>query len=133
MTDTIDSLKDAEKEALANENHSRQVCWQGGNSTGGLILIGLGLYFLLSRTTGFYLHNWWAFFILIPAVHNLKEAWHSYRVNGRFQNHARGSLLGGILFTMVALFFLFNLSWSLFWPIVLILVGINALISAKSN
>ncbi|VAW32239.1 hypothetical protein MNBD_CHLOROFLEXI01-868 [hydrothermal vent metagenome] len=133
MTDTIDSLKDAEKEAMANENHSRQVCWQSGSSTGGFILIGLGLYFLLSRTTGFYLHNWWALFILIPAVHNLKGAWHSYRVNGRFHDQARGSLLSGILFTMVALFFLFNLSWSLFWPIALILVGANALINIQNK
>lgn len=139
MSDTIDSLKEAEKEAMGDKDHSLNKRrshrgWQcGSNATGGLILIGLGIIFLLSQTTGFYLNNWWALFILIPAVHNLIEAWHSYQVNGRLGSHARHALFGGILLTAVAAFFLFNLSWNLFWPIVLIMVGISALIKAQSR
>ncbi|MCP4417801.1 MAG: hypothetical protein GY805_14345 [Chloroflexi bacterium] len=129
MSDTIDSLKDAEKEAMEAES-PQQVGRTGGTAAGGLILIGLGFFFLLSRTTGLYFHNWWALFILIPAVHNLGDAWSSYRTNGRLRGHARRSLMGGVLFTMVALFFLFNLSWNLFWPIVLIMLGLNALIKS---
>jgi LiaF transmembrane domain len=133
MTDTIDSLKEAEKEAMGEGNRPRQVQRCGSNSTGGLILIGIGLFFLLSQTFGFFIYNWWALFILIPAVHNLNEAWQSYGTNGRLRGHARRSLMGGILLTMVALFFLFNLSWNLFWPIVLIMLGVNALINSRSK
>ncbi len=135
MSDTIDSLKEAEKEVMwekdypLNERVSRSTGWQcGRNSSSGLILIGLGLIFLLSQTTGFYLHNWWAIFILIPAGRKLSEAWHSYRANGRFQGQAGHALVGGLLLSTVAAFFLLDLSWGLFWPIILIVVGIGALI-----
>lgn len=138
MADTIDSLKEAEKEALENdhqplsENRSRQVRRHKGNTTGGLILIGIGTIFLLSQFTGFYFHNWWALFILIPGVMKLNEAWQSYRADGRLTHNTRGALIGGTLITMVAAFFLLNLSWNLFWPLVLILLGISALLNGRS-
>ena len=133
MSDTIDSLKDAEKEAMVEESQPRQVQRRSGNTTGGLILIGIGVFFLVSQIGGVFIHNWWALFILIPAFHNLNEAWQSYRANGRLTNHTRHSLMGGIFLSTVAGFFLFDLSWSLFWPIVLILVGVGALLNARAG
>lgn len=132
MSDTIDSLKEAEKEALNDGNQSRRVKRHSGNTTGGLILIGIGTIFLLSQITGFHLHNWWALFILIPAVCKLNEAWQGYRADGRFTHSTRGAFIGGMLLTMVAFVFLFNLSWSLFWPVVLILLGVGALLNGRS-
>ena len=133
MSDTIDSLKDAEKEAMVEERGSRPVRRRSRNTTGGLILIGIGVFFLLSQMTGFFIHNWWALFIMIPAIHNLNEAWQSYQEHGRLHTHARHSLMGGIFLTTVAAFFLFNLSWSLFWPLALILAGVGALVNARSS
>lgn len=138
MSDTIDSLKEAEKEAMGDdpkpliENHPRRIRRHKSSTTGGLILIAIGTFFLLSQVTGFYIHNWWALFILIPAVMKLNEAWQSYRANGRLREETRSAFLGGILLAMVATFFLFNLSWSLFWPLILILLGVGALLNSRS-
>lgn len=138
MSDTIDSLKEAEKEVMENghqplyENRPRRVRRHKGNTTGGLILIGIGTIFLLSQLTGFYIHNWWALFIFIPAIAKLNEAWQSYRENGRLTASARGAFIGGTLLAMVASFFLFSLSWNLFWPLVLIMFGIGALLNSRS-
>lgn len=132
MSDTIESLKEAEKETLNHNDAPRRVTHKSSNSTWGIVLIGLGIFFLVSRTGGFLLHNWWALFILIPAFHNLNEAWQSYQNNGRLTRHARHSLMGGLLIGMVAVFFLFSLSWNLFWPLVLIILGVGALLNGRS-
>jgi len=132
MSDTIDSLKDAEKEALETESRPRRVRRHKGNTTGGLILIGIGTIFLLNQLTGFHFDNWWAIFILIPAVVKLNEAWQSYREDGRLHAGTRGALIGGILLTLVAFFFLLNLSWNLLWPLLLILFGISTLLNGRS-
>ena len=132
MSDTIDSLKEAEKEAMNGGSQPQQVRRYCGNTTAGFILIGIGTFFLLSHLTNFHIHNWWALFILIPAGHNLREAWQSYRANGRLRSHARHSLMGGIFLSMVAAFFLLSLSWNLFWPLVLIMIGVSALLNGRS-
>lgn len=132
MSESIDSLKEAEKESMVEQVQPRQVRRRNKNTTGGLILIGIGAFFLLSQTVGIFIHNWWALFILIPAFHNLNEAWQSYRADGRLSSHARHSLMGGIFIGLVAAFFLFSLSWNLFWPIALIVWGVSTLINARS-
>ncbi|MCA9920336.1 MAG: hypothetical protein KC445_20410 [Anaerolineales bacterium] len=132
MSDTIEDLKEAEKESLHFEETPRQVQRDKGSTTWGLVLIGLGIFFLVTRVGGFFIQNWWALFILIPSFHNLNEAWQSYQANGRLTQHARHSLMGGLLIGMVAVFFLFNVGWNLFWPLVLILLGIGALLNGRS-
>ena len=133
MSESIDNLKDAEKEAMQmEESRPRRVQRQSGSLTGGLILIGIGTVFLLSQLTGWYIQNWWALFIFIPAVLKLNEVWQSYQANGRFNAETRGSLIGALLLTMVGAFFLFNISWNLFWPLLLILFGVSALLNGRS-
>lgn len=132
MNDTIDSLKEAEKEAMQNDSKPRHVRGYCSNGSGGLILIGIGTFFLLSQFTNLHLHNWWALFILFPAFANFSDAWQGYQANGRLTNNGRRSLIGGLFISMVALFFLFSLSWNLFWPLALIIVGINALLNGRS-
>ena len=133
MSESIDNLKDAEKEAMQmEESRPRHVRRQSGSLTGGLILIGIGTVFLLSQLTGWYIQNWWALFIFIPAVLKLNEVWQSYQANGRFNAETRGSLIGALLLTMVGAFFLFSISWNLFWPLLLILFGVSALLNGRS-
>ena len=98
----------------------------------GLILILLGGLFLL-RNTGMFdipLRNWWALFILIPAIGALDSARRMYQAaGGQLTAPARGSLLVGLVLLLVTAVFLFDLNWSLFGPILIILAGIAILVS----
>jgi predicted secreted protein len=97
---------------------------------GGAILIVLGLVFLAQNMGMLVLQNWWALFILIPAAGSFSSAYAMYRNNGnRLSYPARGSLLGGIVFTLVAAAFLFNLNFGVFWPVLLILAGVGLLLN----
>ncbi len=94
----------------------------------GLILIALGAMFLLRNTGTFYipLTNWWALFIMIPAVGAFDSAFRAYRNAGnQLTAAARSSLMVGAVLTFVTVMFLFNLSWTYFGPILIILVGIG--------
>ena len=99
----------------------------GGAWIGGVILIGLGMIFLLQNTGALYLQNWWALFILLPALGSFGESFTEYRVSGRFNARARGSLVAGLVFTAIASVFLFNLNFSLLLPIILIVAGVGIL------
>ena len=91
-------------------------------------MILLGLAFLMRTTGNFPLHNWWALFILIPAVGAFDTALRMYRnEDNQLTGPALGSLLVGLVLTFVTASFLFNLTWSLFGPIILILAGIGIL------
>jgi len=138
MSEEINNLKEAEKEAF--EDLTTQATKQRiprhhqhhhseGNLIAGVVLIAVGGVFLLTNLTGLTINNWWALFILIPAFSNFKRAWWSYQENGRLSHSARGSLTGGLILTLVASVFLFNvMTWDMVWPIFLIILGINALL-----
>jgi hypothetical protein len=100
---------------------------------GGLLLIALGVIFLLQNqgiTILNNLQNWWALFILIPAVGAFANAWRAFnQAGGRLNAAARGSLIGGLILTMVAAIFLFNLDWGLLGPVLIILVGAGVLLN----
>lgn len=121
MTEHIEDLKNEEQ---GKDHRGSDSSW-----IPGLILVGLGLVFLLNNFFDIdFLDNWWALFILIPAVANLNNAWRQYREAGHWNDAAIGSLTGGILIGFVALIFLFELSWSMFWPILLIILGAGILL-----
>ena len=106
---------------------------RAGGWIAGLVLIVLGAMFLM-RNTGtfdFPLQNWWALFILIPAVGALDSGFRTYRAAGnQLTAPARGSLLVGLVLTFVAAMFLFDISWTFFGPVLIILVGIGILFTA---
>ena len=97
-------------------------------------MIALGLVFLLQNFGIATLNNWWAIFILIPAVGSFADAWRTYQANGGLWRPAIGSLIGGLIFTAVALIFLFNVdlspSWNIIWPLLLVAGGIALLLQA---
>ena len=103
----------------------------GGSLIGGIILILIGVVFLLQTQGIFYLQNWWALFILIPALGAFGSAWRAYQDAGGYLNaQARGSLMMGLLFSMVTAIFLFNLNWTWLGPILIILAGVGILLNA---
>lgn len=96
----------------------------------GAVLIVLGLVFLLQNFGLRTFDNWWALFILIPAAGSFISAWSMYQSSGQqLTPQVRGSLIGGLILTLVAAAFLFNLNWGMIWPVFLIIIGIGALAS----
>jgi hypothetical protein len=136
--ESISELKEEEKAQLDEELENAAVKSEGdGNSQAGqwilgIVLIGVGLFFLLGNVLPFsFLSNWWALFILIPAGVSLNRAWQTYRREGHMTPGVRGSLIGGLMIAAVAVIFLFGFDWGTIWPVFIIIVGIGALINAR--
>jgi peptidoglycan/LPS O-acetylase OafA/YrhL len=102
----------------------------GGAWIVGVALIALGAIFMLQNMGTVLIHNWWALFILLPALGSFATAYGAYRNSGRLTVVARSSLIGGLILTAIAGFFLLDLDWARWWPTLLILVGIGALTNA---
>jgi hypothetical protein len=130
--DPIDT-EDVPTTPLGRWEERRRDRWSGDNGAiVGLVLIALGIIFLLHNSGLFYLNNWWALFIFIPAGGALASAWRAYRVAGnRITPAARGSLTAGLVLTAVALIFLLNLNWGLVWPVLLIIAGGSLLLGGR--
>ena len=94
----------------------------------GLLLILLGGAFLL-QSTGIYnlpLKNWWALFILLPAIGTLESAWRAYTEAGnQLTSAATSALMVGAVLLLITFAFLFDISWTFFGPVLLILVGLG--------
>lgn len=123
--DRREARRERRAERLADP--SRPGAW-----VAGLVLILLGTMFLL-RNTGIFdfpLNNWWALFILIPAIGAFSTALRTFRSAGnQLTPPATSSFLVGLVLTLVTTIFLFGLNWSLFGPILIILTGIGILIT----
>jgi hypothetical protein len=116
------------------ENHE-DWNWVWPSKTGqawfpGIILVAIGVVFLLRNVTGFELRNWWAIFILFPALGNFVGAYEHYKASGVFDKKARGLAFWGALMTLLAASFLFGLDFGLIWPVFLILGGLGMLLGA---
>ena len=101
-----------------------------GGWLGGAILILVGLVFLLQNLHVLYLHNWWALFILIPALTSFAAARNRYSFTGHFDRGARLAVIWGLAFTALSVAFLLEVQWGLLWPVALILVGVVMLVNA---
>ncbi len=104
-----------------------------GSLIAGIILIVLGGIFLLQNMgmKSFPINNWWALFILIPAFGAFERALRMYREAGnQFTNQMNGSLLTGIVLTLVTAGFLFNIGWTYFGPVLIILAGLGILMNS---
>ena len=124
--DRLEARRQRRAERLADPS-------RGGGWIAGVILIVLGAAFLF-RNTGIFtipFVNWWALFILIPAIGSLDSAVRIYHHAGnQFTAAARGSLMVGLVLTFVTIMFLFDMSWTLFGPILIILVGLGIIVNS---
>jgi hypothetical protein len=129
------TYRDWREQRRAERWARREARWRshGGSAygwIGGAILIFLGVIFLLENLHIAFLQNWWALFIMIPALGAYAGAWNLYRVSGKFTQGVAGSLTGALLLTGLSLIFLFNLAIGLFWPLFLIAGGTLLLAAA---
>jgi hypothetical protein len=96
----------------------------------GVILILLGGAFMLERSGVFVLTgNWWSVFIYLAAAASFLNMWRSYRARGEFGAGAGSSLTWGLVLTVIATIFLLNLTWDMWWPAILIAVGVGMVLS----
>ncbi len=95
---------------------------------GGAILILLGVIFLLASLNLLQTYNWWALFILIPAIAFFASAWGLSQAGGL--RAARSALIAGIFFTLLAGVLFFGVAWEIALPAVLIAGGVALLLNA---
>lgn len=107
---------------------------QSGAMIGGLVLIGLGTYFLLQTfnilpALGLDF-NWWALFILFPIAAMANSAWQTYQANGeRVNREVRSKVVGAAGLSVVFLTLMFNWNWGQIWPLFLIIGGLGILLN----
>ncbi len=119
-----------ERQRRREERRAARMDRPGGGLIGGAVLLVVGVVLLAQNFGINTLNNWWALFILIPAVGALGNAWRAYQAaDGRLTAGARGSLIGGLVLLMVTAVFLFNLNWGLLGPVVIILAGVGLLLN----
>jgi hypothetical protein len=141
MGDEFQEIKDEEKEKMGSaDSLGNDADYEDANHTrdnyswiAGAVIIIVGVMFLVSNLTGFQFNNWWALFILIPAVFNFARAWNTRKEEGHWSRSARGSLIGGLAIALVAFIFLLDLDWGKVWPLFLILGGVAALLGGWFN
>lgn len=134
--DEISALKEAEKqqaeaEAAATHETSDICSWQ--NWTFPVMLILFGIVFLLSNLGIFVLHNWWALFLWFPAVGALEKAWKTWRSRGHITRRVRRHLVGAAVWGLIGGAFLFDLSWGVIWPLLIIVWGVGLLLQEVSQ
>jgi hypothetical protein len=96
----------------------------------GAILVGLGILFLLNNIFGLTINNWWALFILIPAVSKFRKAYDLLQSEGEFTRPVWSALAGGVLLSLLSAAMLFNLNWGLVLPSFLIIGGLALVLGA---
>ena len=100
----------------------------------GLVLIFAGAVVLLNQLDilPFEL-NWWALFILFPAFGTLARAYNSYRsTNDLFEMGVMIPALVGLFMLLMSVSLLLgdaiNLNLRVYWPIILIVLGLGLII-----
>jgi chromate transport protein ChrA len=121
MNDSFSELKETEKNRKSDHNLI---------FAGVVILVGVSV--LIGNLTDYRLENWWAFFMLIPAGGMLLSMWREYQENGRLSRKGSGTIFPAMIILTIAAIFLFNLSWTIFWPVVLIAFGLSILLGCRA-
>ncbi len=118
------------REARRLRRAERRASYGGfGGLAAGALLILLGIVFLMQNLGDFAIpiNNWWALFILIPAIVALNNAWQAFQENGRWTGRALGSGLVGMMLIMVTVTFIVNLDWAIWGPVWIIVAGVGIL------
>ena len=100
----------------------------------GLVLIALGGVFLLQNVgLPVLVGNWWALFILIPALGAFASAWTLYGQDGHFTSRVVGLIAGGLVPLTIAMIFLFNFNFGSAWPVLLVVFGVGILLRGAAD
>ena len=102
----------------------------------GLAIVVIG-GLLLARNLGFEFfflnfHNWWAFFILLAAIGPLQQALSFYRKEG-FGAAVVNSLVSAGAIIVIAVMFLLDLSFWVWWPVFVIIGGLYMMTSRNRS
>jgi hypothetical protein len=112
------------------ERRERRLERRGGGWVGGILLLLLGGILLLQNLNIFTINNWWALFILLPALGSFATAWRlAQSAGGRFTSRARGAVIVGVMLILVTGMFLFNMNWTYLGPGLLVLAGVLLLVN----
>ena len=114
-----------------NEMRNKENKNQSPNLWLGLIFVFGGIALILNQLDllPFEL-NWWALFIMLPAVGFLNGAYNRFQAHGNlFSMDVAFSALIGLFLTALSFSLLvgaaWNINWSLFWPLILVLIGLG--------
>ena len=125
-----------EVEAPAGNSPSQRKSRVGEVAT-GVIVILLGLVFLANNFgidfPFFGWHNWWALFILIGAAPSAARAFDRYRSVGTIDAQVAHSMVSALAVVTVALIFLLDASFALWWPVFLVIGGLSMLMSGGQD
>ncbi len=94
------------------------------NNWRGVVLMALGGLFLWLNLNPTAAENWWSIFILLPGLLFVGGAvMMGMRSNGRFKPLSRSLFgIGAIVLTVAGMFFL-DLSWTQWWPLMVMVPG----------
>ena len=114
-----------------NKNSDKRNWITSSNLWVGFAFIAGGVMVLLNQSGLVSLEfNWWALFIVIPAIGSLSNAYKRYRVtNNLFDMSVMMPALIGLF--MIGLMFNllsgngWNFNWNLFWPLMFIIIGLG--------
>ncbi len=96
----------------------------------GSIFIVLGLFIYLLQTDVFILRNWWVLFIGGPGVYFIYVSYTTYQVLDRLTIKSILTFIIGTTLFAVSILLLFELKWSIFWPIFLVSPAIGLILLA---
>jgi surface polysaccharide O-acyltransferase-like enzyme len=120
MNDNISELKETEQ---AHESSN--------NRFFAIVLILVGTVLIINNLTDYSFENWWALFMLIPVGFIFTNIWRDYQENGRLTRQSSGAIIPGVVMLAMIAIFLFNLSWTIFWPVAIIAVGLSILLGSR--
>ncbi len=114
-----------------NNNSGKHNMGFSSNLWIGLAFIAGGAIVLLNQTGLLsFEFNWWALFILFPAVGSFSSAYYCYRAtNNLFAMGVMMPVLIGLFMLALALNLLmgngWNFNWNLYWPAIFIVIGLG--------
>lgn len=91
------------------------------------------MVFLVQNLAGVSFGNWWALFILIPALWSFWRAWTLYGADHGVTRRVAGAVYGGLFPLLIAVIFLVNLDWGTLWPVFLIVLGIGGVFGLRAE
>ena len=99
---------------------------RGSNTLLGVLFIALGAAFFAQSYFGLGFRNWWALFILIPAVFAFSTAYYAWKAGHTTTATSQAAI--GLVITTVAAIFLLDIAWRLAWPFLFLEAGIGLLL-----